>query len=71
MSAFEEYADESSGRIERPRTVEEQAELADTPHLTGDPEWDAIEMAEVDPAGERLKVQRHGGSPDAGRTDLE
>lgn len=25
------------------------AKLADTPHLTGDPEWDAIELAETAP----------------------
>lgn len=31
-------------------TSEEARELADTPHLTGDPEWDAIELAETDPS---------------------
>ena len=31
------------------RTDEEARVLADTPHLTGDPEWDAIELAETDP----------------------
>lgn len=31
------------------RTDEEARTLADTPHLTGDPEWDAIELAETDP----------------------
>jgi len=25
------------------------ADIADTPRLTGDPEWDAIELAETDP----------------------
>jgi hypothetical protein len=31
------------------RTDAEARALADTPHLTGDPEWDAIELAETDP----------------------
>ncbi len=30
---------------------------ADAPHLTGDPEWDALEMAETDPGKEPLVIQ--------------
>jgi len=33
-------------------------QLADTPHLTGDPEWDAIELAETDPSKEPLRIVR-------------
>lgn len=32
--------------------------LADTPRLTGDPEWDAIELAETDPSKEPLRIAR-------------
>ena len=30
------------------RTDEAAAEIADTPLLTGDPEWDAVEMSETE-----------------------
>lgn len=30
-------------------TGKEAEQIADKPHLTGDPEWDAIELAETDP----------------------
>lgn len=33
-----------------------QKEIADTPHLTGDPEWDELELAETDPSREPLKI---------------
>lgn len=35
----------------------EAAKLADTPHLTGDPEWDAIELAETDPSKPLLSMK--------------
>jgi hypothetical protein len=38
-------ASESDGK--RIVTGEEAAKHADTPHLTGDPEWDAVELAET------------------------
>lgn len=31
------------------RTDDEARSIADTPHLTGDPEWDAIELEMTDP----------------------
>lgn len=31
---------------------------ADRPHLTGDPEWDALELAETDPTKPPLVIQR-------------
>lgn len=34
--------------------------IADTPHLTGDPEWDAIELAETDPSRPLLKDRLRG-----------
>jgi hypothetical protein len=34
--------------------------IADTPHLTGDPEWDAVELAETDPSRPLLS-ERMGG----------
>jgi hypothetical protein len=37
---------------------EEAAPLADKPHLTGDPEWDALELAETDPGKTPLVVQQ-------------
>jgi len=40
----------------RARTDENAASIADTPHLTGDPEWDAIELSETDPMKERLRI---------------
>jgi len=43
----------------RGRTDEAAVSIADTPHLTGDPEWDAIELAETNPTKEPLKVA-HG-----------
>jgi hypothetical protein len=32
------------------RTDDEARSIADRPHLTGDPEWDAIELAATDPS---------------------
>lgn len=54
VSAYEEWLrdrvekrlDDRTGQI---RTDDEARALADTPHLTGDPEWDAIELAETSP----------------------
>ena len=40
------------------RTGEEARKLADTPHLTGDPEWDEIELRETDPS--RPTLQERG-----------
>jgi len=40
------------------RTDDEAREIADTPHLTGDPEFDAVELAETDPSRPRLKAVR-------------
>jgi hypothetical protein len=40
----------------RGRTDEVAVSIADTPHLTGDPEWDAIELAETDPMREPLRI---------------
>ena len=42
------------------RTDEEARRLADTPHLTGDPEWDAVELAETNP-DRPLLSERMGG----------
>lgn len=39
------------------RTGEEARSIADKPHLTGDPEWDALELAETDPSKEPLQVR--------------
>lgn len=36
----------------------EEGGIADQPHLTGDPEWDAIEMEETDPTKPPLQVVR-------------
>lgn len=60
-NAVEEIANESRKKREREqaryklgdtevtvRSDEEARKLADTPHLTGDPEWDAIELAATD-----------------------
>lgn len=35
----------------------EAQKLADTPHLTGDPEWDAVELAETDPSKAPLTMK--------------
>jgi len=54
-----ERAEEAETEIHndpRARTDTEAASIADTPHLTGDPEWDAIELAETDPMKEPLRV---------------
>ena len=32
--------------------------IADTPHLTGDPEWDALELAETEVGREDLRIVR-------------
>lgn len=42
------------------RTDDAARTLADTPHLTGDPEWDAVELAETDP-NRPLLSERMGG----------
>jgi hypothetical protein len=45
------------------RTVREDDEarkLADMPHLTGDPEWDAVELAETDPSRSPLNERMRG-----------
>lgn len=39
------------------RTDEEARSIADKPNLTGDPEWDALELAETDPGKEPLQVR--------------
>lgn len=39
------------------KTDEAAQRLADTPHLTGDPELDAIELAETDPSRPPLKLR--------------
>ena len=62
-NAVEELANEARKKQEREqakyklgdtevtvRSDEEAQKLADTPHLTGDPEWDAIELAATDPS---------------------
>jgi len=36
---------------------ESARKLADTPHLTGDPEWDAVELAETDPSKPPLTMK--------------
>jgi hypothetical protein len=41
-------------------TGKEAERVADVPHLTGDPEWDAIELAETDPTRPLLS-ERLGG----------
>lgn len=44
------------------RRDDEARKLADTPHLTGDPEWDAIELAATDPSRPPIeKVLRRNG----------
>jgi hypothetical protein len=40
------------------RAGAEGSKVADTPHLTGDPEWDALELAETDPTKAPLKIVR-------------
>lgn len=46
-------------RVEvREREGDEAKAVADVPHLTGDPEWDAIELEETDPTRPPLKVAR-------------
>lgn len=40
----------------RSSTGEAAREVADKPRLTGDPEWDALELDETDPSREPLKV---------------
>lgn len=40
------------------RTGAEAQAIADKPHLTGDPEWDALELAETDPTKPALVIQR-------------
>lgn len=40
------------------RNDDEARAFADTPHLTGDPEWDALELAETDPSKPPLQIQR-------------
>lgn len=39
------------------RRDEDARKLADTPHLTGDPEWDAVELAETDPSRPPLTMK--------------
>jgi len=33
------------------------AAVADVPHLTGDPEWDALELSETDPTKPLLRIE--------------
>jgi hypothetical protein len=40
------------------RNDDEARLIADTPHLTGDPEWDALELAETDPLRPTLAERR-------------
>lgn len=44
-----------SGEITTRRGAE-AAKIADTPHLIGDAEWDALELAETDPSKPPLKI---------------
>jgi len=47
----EKHAEERGLKTKPPAVYsdEEARKLADTPHLTGDPEWDEIELAETSP----------------------
>jgi hypothetical protein len=71
MIAVGSYLENRRKRIEEQRTREldddeqkttrygdDAKALADKPHLTGDPEWDAIELAETDPT--RPTLQERG-----------
>jgi len=42
------------------RDDDEARSIADTPHLTGDPEFDAIELAETDPSRLPLRERMRG-----------
>lgn len=52
--------DENAPPIAEVRTDEAARLLADTPHLTGDPEWDAVELSETDPSRASLSERRYG-----------
>jgi hypothetical protein len=44
---------QTEGRVESKVVYGKEAEsVADKPQLTGDPEWDAVELAETDPMRE-------------------
>ena len=67
LQAFSDFmdarAEKEKEKPEEPfttRTDEEARRLADTPHLTGDPEWDAVELAETNP-DRPLLSERMGG----------
>lgn len=45
--------------IVRTRTGAEAEAIADKPRLTGDPEWDAVELEETDPNREPLDKSRY------------
>jgi hypothetical protein len=45
----------AGGMIVSEREESEARAIADTPHLTGDPEFDAIELAETDPSRPPLR----------------
>lgn len=47
------------GRGARVNNSAEAKKFADTPHLTGDPEWDALELSETDPSKPPLKIAKH------------
>ena len=46
-------------KVESREVVGDEAEaVADKPHLTGDPEWDAVELAETDAMREPFDDKR-------------
>ena len=54
---FEKHGLDLPPKIETKMGKEAQA-VADAPHLTGDPEWDALELAETDPTKPPLQIAR-------------
>lgn len=54
-----EFEDWGEPEVET-HTGEAAKKIADTPHLTGDPEWDAIELAETDPRRPLLSERQMG-----------
>lgn len=60
IEALRKYAEGKRAGSREPGTYDDEAarQIADKPQLTGDPEWDAMELAETDPARDPLKVVR-------------
>jgi hypothetical protein len=52
QKADTKIAKQQSGQPFETVEGEEGASIADKPHLTGDPEWDAVELAETHPTKE-------------------